>query len=172
MPQGSYHSVGTVNKKKQDFTPAILHGFFFDSRYTMTRTVGALIQCAHWHLQWTNIIYEDRFPLILRLAQWQLSKRRHDAPFTGGNLYALMFIMQYAAFLQPLQIPASPTGALKWLKTYQPNQKSPIVVALNSLVQELWGRLTATEHAECIAAFKDYIAYHRNSYTGLIMAHA
>jgi hypothetical protein len=99
MLPGSFHLVGTVDQSKNKSTPAAMQGFFFDSRYSMRQTLGGLVQCAIWHKEWMNVLYNDRLKLLAFLLDWH-----NRAPkFSGEHLYSLLFAAYYHAWLWPIK---------------------------------------------------------------------
>jgi len=98
MPPGSFHLVATVDRSVTKSTPAVMQGFFFDSRYGMHRMLGALVQCAIWHKQWTNVLYNDRLKMLVFLLDWHSRAPK----FSGENLFSLLFAAHYHSWLLPI----------------------------------------------------------------------
>lgn len=167
MPAGSVHAVGTVYRRHQKPMPAIFHGFFFDSRHTMPRTLGALIQCAHWHQQWTNVLAPARFSTMLWFVLWQLSKPVRSAPFQEENLFALIFIAQYGPHLEPLEFPSH--NIYQWLQTCTVGDGVNTVLwsELKDRLPQLLRYLTLNQLHEYRFFEERYIDYITSSYTSL-----
>lgn len=102
MPPGSRHAVATIDSSDKDSNPAILQGFFFDSRYGMRRMLGAMVEYAVWHTQWSNVLYEDRFKLLAFLLDWHARSSSQDAKFVGQDLHAVLFAARHSQWLEPL----------------------------------------------------------------------
>lgn len=99
MPPGSFHLVGTVDRSDARSNPAAMQGFFFDSRYNMRRTLGGLVQCAIWHKEWTNVLYNDRLKLLAFMLHWHTRAPK----FSGEHLYSLLFAAYYHPWLRPIK---------------------------------------------------------------------
>jgi hypothetical protein len=121
-----------------------MQGFFFDSRYCMRQTLGALIQCAIWHKEWTNVLYDDRLKLLAFLLDWHARAPK----FSGEQLYSLLFAAHYHAWLRPITRSTAET-----LQAYNPlfstlhGTKNDVGRFLSETAARVLSRLSSDEKA-------------------------
>lgn len=70
-----------------------MQGIPFDCRRHMESTLTAQIENAVWNKQWSNSTLDhDRVNSTLYYLNWQSLMPAHQKPFTGRNLFALLFM--------------------------------------------------------------------------------
>ena len=175
MPPRSFHFVATVDPSSTRSTAAVLQGFFFDSRHGMRRMLGGMVECAIWHRQWTNVLYNDRFKLLAFLIEWHARAQKPTQRFIGENLYALLFAAKYNLWLRPVDS----TSAAD-LENYVPSlddivdeEERKVSVFLTKMADHLLNLLETNERSlyeELETDFKKYLASeYKRLYDFLIM---
>jgi hypothetical protein len=156
MPPGSFHLVGTVDRSDAKSTPAAMQGFFFDSCYGMRRTLSGLVQCAIWHNEWTNVLYNDRLKLLAFLLDWHARAPK----FSGEQLYSLLFAAYYHSWLRPIE-----HTTVEAMQSYHPLSKlhgarQDIGKFLSNTAERIFNRLNNNEKAlysDLEVKFRNYL---------------
>lgn len=157
MPPGCFHFIATADPCQEKSTPAVMQGYFFDSRYAMRRTLGALVQCAIWHKEWTNVLYDDRLKLLAFLLDWHARAPK----FSGEQLYSLLFAAHYHPWLRPIE-----RNTAEALQAYNPlsstlhRTRNDIGKFLSETAARVLSRLSSGEKASYLhleEIFKTYL---------------
>jgi hypothetical protein len=164
MPPRSFHLVATVHPSNTKSTAAVLQGFFFDSRHGMRRMLGGMVECAIWHRQWTNVLYNDRFKLLAFLLEWHARAPKSTKRFVGENLYALLFAAKYNLWLRPIQ-----STSAQDMEKYAPSlehivdeEERNISIFLTTTAERLLKLLQTDEKSlydQLETHFKNYLAH-------------
>ena len=161
MPAGCFHFVATADPCPEKSTPAVMQGFFFDSRYGMHRTLGALVQCAIWHKEWTNVLYDDRLKLLAFLLDWHARAPK----FSGEQLYSLLFAAHHHAWLRPIK-----RNTTEALQAYNPlsstlhGTKNDVGRFLSETAACVLSRLSSSEKASYCRLEEKFKTYLQSEY--------
>lgn len=140
----------TPAEASKPLEPAIMQGRHFDSCTNMERTLGALIHHAVWNEQWSNTEHDhDRLASIMYFLIWQNGMPRGRKPFSGRNLYALLYMGGFAGLLQA-------SGGRYTLSATSQN----LISRVKSLAASMFTELPVIDQDEFLSFCQEYNEFH------------
>lgn len=129
-----------------------MQGRHFDCRFHMELILGALIQHSVWNEQWSNTEHDQaRLGSIMYFLIWQNGVRTGRKPFSGRNLYVLLYMASFIGFLQS-----------KGGKNSQSVTTQGAIDRVMRLGRQLAERLTGTDHDAFLKFCDEYTQFHKS----------
>ena len=148
------HAIATPESSDDVPGPALVLGGFGFRRSSMEDHLIHGIRYAVWHDDWTNDQHDDFVIVIARMLKWQLLFK-HQLPFHGRNLYALIMMGTLNFLLDGL--PYDHEGRLTKMPL-APDWRRGAGQVASELAQEVHDALSDVEKAEFETFQQEYIA--------------